>query len=88
MLLNFFKYLYNIINRIQNLNIHLRNMYLFYTVYIYYVYRNAHMHVYISEIYCLYIKYIYNINYMNINIDINTGKYFQNIYCTCVFIHT
>ncbi len=29
---------------------------------------------------------MYNINYINLNIDMYTCKYFQNIYCMCVYL--
>ncbi len=59
------------------------------------MYINAHTHAYISEICYVYILNIciYNIYYMNININanvnvnVNTCKYFQNIYCMCVYLY-
>ncbi len=54
----------------------------------YYVYINKHMHVYILEnsVYILN-TFIYIINYMNINIDVNTYKYFRSTYCMSVYIY-
>ncbi len=75
------------INRIQNKSFFLHNICMC-TVYIYYRYINTHTCMYISEKNFFYILniFIYNINYMNINIDVNTCKYFQ-IYTVCVYLY-
>ncbi len=62
------------------------------TVYMFYVYINTHTCIYI---YIYFRKkyvdnilniFIYNINYRNINIDVNACTFFQNIYCMCVYL--
>ncbi len=57
-------------------------------VYLLCIYKYTHMHVYISEKCYVYILniFIYKINYMNINIHLNTCKYFQNIYYMCAHL--
>ncbi len=61
-----------------------------YCFYLLCIYKNIHMHAYISEKCYAYILNIFicDINYMNINICVKTLKYFQNVYCVCVFIYT
>ncbi len=50
------------------------------------IYKYKHACVYLRKIWYVYIKYIYsNIKYKNINVY--TWKYFQNIYCTFVYLY-
>ncbi len=48
-----------------------------YSVYLLCIYKYTHMHAYIIEKFYVYIWniFIYNINYMNINVDVNIRKY-------------
>ncbi len=62
-------------------------------MYIYYVYINTHTckiwNVKTWKICYVHILNIFicNKNYMNINIDVNASKYFQNIYCMCLYLY-
>ncbi len=57
-----------------------------YCVYIHYLYINALtcMYIFQKNMFCLYMKYIYKLYKY---IYVNTCKYFQNIYCMCVYLY-
>ncbi len=42
------------------------------------------MYIFQKNMFCLYMKYIYKLYKY---IYVNTCKYFQNIYCMCVYLY-
>ncbi len=69
------------INHIWNKSFYLRNICVC-TVYMCYIYLWKMLHLHMKYIYIQYKLYEYKY------IHVNTCKYFQNIYCMCVFIYT
>ncbi len=77
-----------VINRIQNNSFCLHNMCVC-CVYLLGIYKYTHACIYFRKKKCLYIKYIY-LEYKLYEYKyrhVNTCKYFQNIYCMCVYLY-